>query len=371
MSNLKFSSFFNLPSFLSGVSFYPTSVSGTSQTLDISRFNFFDGGTHTDDVSVVLTNVPNEARWSYTFTPVLKNYELSNSSYDGVQFDLSSQSFYAQSIAFSDDGTKLFFLDFEKVFQYTLTTPFDLNTASYDNISFDVTNEDSTPQCIFVAQPGEDFYIVGDNSDIIHQYSLSNPFDLSTASYANRSFSVSETNTILGMYISPNGTKMFVSSDEAIYQYSISFYNVDTASYDNVNLDLSSSFSNVREFTFNPDGTRLFICETDTDSIYQYSLTTPFDLSTATYDNVSLTLVENNYAASPKTAIFNDDGSKMFVLSGDNLFQYTSTTTPNLTLFNSLQNQPKISPQGNERVTYTFYTVDGGSTIYLIDENVI
>src|SRR6056297_1986013 len=50
----------------SGGGFSPTTVSGASQSLDLGDFNFFDAGTLTADTTVSFTNVPTEARWTWT-----------------------------------------------------------------------------------------------------------------------------------------------------------------------------------------------------------------------------------------------------------------------------------------------------------------
>jgi len=82
-------------------------------------------------------------------------------------------------------GTKLFTIDngADRVFQYTLATAWEINTATYDNISLDVSGQESVPTGIFLSPLGTKLFIVGQNSDNIREYSLSTPFNVSTASY--------------------------------------------------------------------------------------------------------------------------------------------------------------------------------------------
>src|SRR6056297_598852 len=47
--------------------FYPTTVSGASQSLDLGTYNFFDAGSLSADATISFSNVPTEARWSYSF----------------------------------------------------------------------------------------------------------------------------------------------------------------------------------------------------------------------------------------------------------------------------------------------------------------
>ena len=75
-------------------------------------------------------------------------------------------------------------------------------------------------------------------------------------------------------------------------------------------------------FFFKPDGTRMWISESYY-SVHQYDLSTPWDVSTASYDNISLNASAQD---SLTTAIFfkSDDGNKMYTvgISGKRVYQY-------------------------------------------------
>ncbi|MDB2426035.1 hypothetical protein N9W41_00660 [bacterium] len=63
--------------------------------------------------------------------------------------------------------------------------------------------------------------------------------------------------------------------------------------------------------TFNNDGTKMFILGQDNDTIYQYSLLTGFDLSSASYDTISFSV--NAQDIYPGSFSFNSDGTKMLL----------------------------------------------------------
>ena len=46
-------------------------------------------------------------------------------------------------------------------------------------------------------------------------------------------------------------------------------YDVSTASYDNVSRDVSGRDGNPQDITFKPDGTRMYFCGNSTDDVYQ------------------------------------------------------------------------------------------------------
>jgi hypothetical protein len=68
---------------------------------------------------------------------------------------------------------------------------------------------------------------------------------------------------------------------------------------------------------FVPDGTKMFVSGRDSSSVYQYTLTTGFDISTASYDNVSFDVgsEEEDFTG----FAFNTDGSKMLAVGYDSV----------------------------------------------------
>jgi hypothetical protein len=59
----------------------------------------------------------------------------------------------------------------KKVFQYTLSTPFDLATASYDNVIFSIAAQDTSPDAIAFNNDGSKLYMVGNTNETVYQYS--------------------------------------------------------------------------------------------------------------------------------------------------------------------------------------------------------
>ena len=68
---------------------------------------------------------------------------------------------------------------------------------------------------------------------------------------------------------------------------------------------------------FNPDGTRMYISGIDSDRVIQYSLTTPFDISTGTLlsdQHCAIDDIDGHGGLDPINFRFNGDGTKMFIL---------------------------------------------------------
>ncbi len=95
----------------------------------------------------------------------------------------------------------------ETVYQYTLSTPWDVSTAVYAEKSKDVGYEDTSPYGVTFSPDGTKMYIVGDINDTVFQYSLSTPWDVSIAVYADKSKYVGDEDTTPeGVTFSPDGS---------------------------------------------------------------------------------------------------------------------------------------------------------------------
>jgi len=71
---------------------------------------------------------------------------------------------------------------------------------------------------------------------------------------------------------------------------------------------------------FNDDGSKVYIVGTVNDNIYEYSLSTPYDISTGSYiDFLDISSQDSN----PNGMAFNDDGSKVYMIGDNgNIYEY-------------------------------------------------
>ena len=103
---------------------------------------------------------------------------------------------------------------------------------------------------------------------IVSQYTLSTPWDLSTSAFDTSSPEVGSSTT-QGMYISPDGTKLFVNNYTTVFQYTLlTPWDVSTASYDNISLFTGSQDSSPQGIYYN--GSNLYISGSGADTVYQY-----------------------------------------------------------------------------------------------------
>ena len=173
-------------------------------------------------------------------------------------------------------------------------------------------------------------------SAYIIEYSLSTPFDISTA---NISFSggtpkgtaitcaaegVGQMTLPHAIEFKSDGTMMYVmdNQNKRVEQFTLSeAWNSATLSHDN--FFAVTNETQIRGLAFKPDGTRMYVIGAQKEIVYQYTLTTPWDVATAgsRVSSPDLTSDEND----PRNIQFNSDGTIMYIggSGGDEINKYT------------------------------------------------
>lgn len=262
---------------------------------------------------------------------------LGSATYDSVSKLVSGQDTGTQGMFMKPDGKKLYLAgnNNKTIFQYTLTTAWDLSTMVYDSISKSVNGEDSGVGAVSFSPDGTQMYYLGKTNDAVYQYALSNPWDVSTASYTSLSLSVaSQDGNPQGISFRPDGKKMYIVGfdNKTVFQYSLATaWNISTATYDTVSLSTNAQDVTPTEISFKPDGTKMYIQGAAADSVYQYNLTTAWDLSTASYDSVAVSA--NAQDTDSEAFFFSTDGTKLYVggNTNDTIYQYSVGSTASLT----------------------------------------
>ena len=250
---------------------------------------------------------------------------------DGTGFDTSPAE---DGIAFNNDGTKMFLTNDDdadsdiKVF--TLTTGFDLSTATLSGTTFDISNEGQSPAGIAFNNDGTRMFVVDNSGSAreINEYTLSVGFDLtSTVNHVDINSDDTGFNVIAQQQMptditfNNDGTKMFLvglAHDEVdIYTLTTGF-DLSTATFVDINgdgtgFDISDQETAVTSVKFNNDGTRMFVVGATGRDVNEYTLSVGFDLtSTVTFvDSFDISGQDTN----PRSMTFNNTGTKMFVVS--------------------------------------------------------
>jgi sugar lactone lactonase YvrE len=243
---------------------------------------------------------------------------------------VTSRAITPTDVFLSSDSTTMYVADnnTDTVVQYTLTTPGDIGTAFYPLKSFVVSGQDSTLTGLFFKPDGTAMYIVGSATNRVYQYTLSTAWDVATASYASKSFSVSgQENNPSGLFFKPDGTAMYVvgSTADTVFQYTLSTaWDVSTASYASKSFLVSGQDTSPTGLFFKSDGTAMYVLGSTSNSVYQYNLSTAWDVSTASYASISVSVVMFETASSG--LCFNTAGTRMYIVgqTSDTVFQFNT-----------------------------------------------
>ena len=244
-------------------------------------------------------------------------------------FSVATQEIVPEGIAFNTNGTKMFVVgsNGDDVNEYALSTGFDVSTASFTD-SFNILAQDTVPQGIAFNTNGTKMFIVGSTGDDVNEYALTTGFDVSTASFTDSFSVVAQDNRPYGIAFNTDGTKMFIAGNTAgkVMEYALSTgFDVSTASFTD-SFSTASNAPSPQGLAFNPDGTIMHLTDKSVDKVLRYTLTTGFDVSTASYSSEFSVASQDSV---PAGLAFNTTGTKMFVVgtTNDAVYEYTVGTT--------------------------------------------
>ena len=226
-------------------------------------------------------------------------------------------------LSFSSDGLNVYTIGQgnDRLYQYTLTKPWELGTAKYDSKFTSVGLTDTSVTALFFAPNGANVYTCGTASDRVGQYTLSTPWDVTTATLANTRSILTQDTTSSALFFSTDGTKMYMvgQTSDAVYQYTLTNpWEIGTATYASKSFSVLAQDTNMEGIFFKSDGTKMYLVGSTSDAIYEYTLGTAWDISTTSL-TTSRTLASIGSSQTACTGLF---------FSSDGLNLYLSGNTP-------------------------------------------
>jgi hypothetical protein len=283
---------------------------------------------------------------------ILPNTSITSWLYSGNSFFIGGQESAPTGLFIGSGGTKMYVngTTGDDVNEYTLGTAWDITTATFVTV-FSTAAQDTAPVDLFFKPDGLSMYVVGDTNNTVFQYTLGTAWSVATASYASKSFSVGtqETNPS-GLWFKPDGTEMYVvgSATDAVYQYTLgTAWDVSTASYSGKSYSVVTQETSPQQVNLSADGTKMWVAGNIGDDIWEYDLGTAWDVSTASP-------VNNFYigfqAVSP-TGMFIDSSAanRVFIVDStqDAVYQYNTATNSAEFSTDKLYTPGALSVNGN------------------------
>ena len=242
-------------------------------------------------------------------------------------------------VRFNPAGTKIFFSDYRSganvLIQYDVDTPFNISTIDFDSKVTLATNGGvdniQQPQGFEFNNDGTKVFAIN-NGGGFNAHLLSTPYDFSSATtIADDGFNfATDPDPDIGnnrsVKFNNDGTKMFLidvwvnSSGRRIIEFNLSTpYDTSTVTEGN-SFTISGATTILQDFSFDDDGTRMYVIETATSPgvryIYVYKLSTGFDITTATFvgkvQQVFESLGSDGTNGTPLGMGFSEDGMKLY-----------------------------------------------------------
>ena len=325
-----------------------------SKTITLSVAN-----TITTDALNISTNTSNVS--------LTKGTGITSWNYSGLCKSVTGEETAPSGLFFSPNGLNMYVNGStgDDVNQYTLSIAWDVSTATYLQL-FSTAAQDTSPNDIFFKPDGLSMYIMGATNDTVFQYTLSSAFDISTASYASKSFSVTSQETVpIGLWFKPDGTVMYIigTTNDTVFQYNLgTAWDVSTASYASISFSVQTQDGSPTQVNLSADGLTMWILGAAGDDISQYALGAAWNVSTAVFEN---SFYVGFQEFSPNGLFIDSTAANRVYMVGqlsDTVYQYNTDTNSIAITTDVLTVNNNARIQGNLAVQSAAY-VDGALSV--------
>ena len=278
-----------------GTPTYVSKVSLDSDTYFGSTATWYFGTFSSDGMYFYSSNSDDDYPQTFSLSSA---YDISSSSLigmgkdvkmlPGIADDTGSTEIYMYGHEFGNDGLKMYTVGsgLDRIAQYTLSTAYDVTTASYDGYKH-INSINSAPSSITWKPDGTTFYMTNFSGDDVHQISVATNWDVTSTTTLVNTFAVN-TEELVPMDVrfkTDDGTKMFVigTSGDGIDTYTLSTgWDISTASHTAFD-SLSAQNTLPRGLDFSPDGTKMVVAGETDDELLYYTLSSAWTISSKTY----------------------------------------------------------------------------------------
>ena len=229
--------------------------------------------------SSIETSATSTQSTTSAFNPDHKQWGYGNRN--RTYFDVTAVMTNPSGVTFKPDGTMMFiaFLGDDRIYQYDLSTPWDITTAvprlgTGDELWVGALN--GSPRCIHFAPNGSAIFVINTSGGAkIDRHDLTTPWDLSTASST-------------------------ISAD----------------------INVGSRDLTPTAYTFNADGSKMYLTGSETSQVYTYNTSNPFIPIGASYDSSEVLALPNSVASmtTPDSMFLSSDGHYLYV--GESQYLY-------------------------------------------------
>jgi len=283
--------------------------------------NFNDLDTEWTDEEKAYDN--DIATKAISTVPLIAGWGLDKVFYENKGISVEEQTSSPMDAFFKPDGMKMYVLGLnDMVYQYSLSEAWNTESKTYDGKCFDL-GTNGTPGYMFIRDDGLMMYVTESEQHRVYQYSLSIAWDIETATYVNKSTTITYS---AGLWFRSDGTAFYIAAgtNRYVYQYELGTpWDITTADYNEQYFSISPQDNYAYGVIFNADGMKAYVSGRDSGGIYQYDLIAPWTLPGANYTGKSLDV--SNEDTATKGFKISDLGHKLYTIGLTNnlIHQYT------------------------------------------------
>ena len=201
---------------------------------------------------------------------------------------------------------------------------YQVTSAAYDSNTVNISAKSSSGEGLYVKADGSKFYVIDSTYDKVFEYDMSTPDDLTTASFVGEVSVASEEINPKGVFFKPDGLSMYIigmvnptTSLQDIRQYTLSTaWDVSTATYSSKYIYVGGSDNEPQDLWISSDGTLVFWIGTQskggtTGRLYKWTMSTAWDISTAV---ATQSINIDGYETSPRGIALAADGKSFYTI---------------------------------------------------------
>ena len=281
------------------------------------------------------------------------------------ELDVSSNTTQIRGINFKPDGTIMYVTERNgttdnnigraaNIIQFSLSTPFDISTAkevSNTRVEEEVgTNLNFLPHAIEFKPDGTRLFLIANTGTLVYQFDLSTAWDTSTISF-NAKYNVTGENQLRTLTFKPDGLRMYVSGTQhdKLKEYILTNpWDITTSNVTagKTSASLVSADDNMRNVQFNSSGTELYVGGNENNNMNKYTLSTAWDISTISSSFTAYTLGGTTFS-NMRGFIFTSSFTRLYITDDDNLtnriIEYVAACGTTITCENPKQDKNVVA----------------------------
>lgn len=235
----------------------------------------------------------------------------------------------------------------------TITSPnvFNLSNLSYNGNNLNVSSRDTVGVDIWFSENGTFLYYLGYNTKRIYQYFMQIPYNITNATYIMKNFSVNSQDTgPVDIQIVKNGEKMFMLglTNDRIYEYNLTTpYDISTSIYTGRSYYIRDFDNYPNGFYYIESNGRLYLVGTTNDTIYEFNMTIPYNASSLVYTGNRFSVKSQDDLAND--IIMTNDGRFAYILGDTNnrVYEYNLSISYNISTANYTGKFLNVGTQDN------------------------